>query len=143
MSTKTAVLNCEPIELGCEVCYTSTLTYDSVMYVTLSISPRTIMYLWVTDKFGNQYRDRFQTNSLGQLVINTIDFPDGMFNPDAGTFDIFLSSDIIGLNIIPFIVLGKTYSCLKLNTTCNEVPSHILQENGSYLLQENGYRILI
>ncbi len=140
---KTAVLNCEPIQLGCEVCYTNTSTYDSVMCVTLGLSPHTIMYLWVTDKFGNQYRDRFQTNTLGQLVLNTIDFPDGMFNTDAGTFDIFISSDILGVNIIPFTVLGITYTCLKFNTVCEEVPSYILQENGSYLLQENGYRILI
>lgn len=119
-----AILKCNTIELGCEICYTYTSTYDSIMYVSLNLPINTSIYAWVTDKFGNQYSYNFTTNLIGQFVLNTSDFIEGMFNPDAGTFDVFFTTDELGSDIITFTAYSKNYTCLKFNTTCEEMANY-------------------
>jgi hypothetical protein len=110
-----AVLICSPIPIGCElICWRVSQAYAPTITFYASLPASAFFYAWITDKFGNQYRWYFESTNLSEFPLDTTKFPDGMFNPDAGTFDIFFSFDINGVDIVP--ILPTT--CLKLNTTC-------------------------
>lgn len=73
-------------------------------------------YLWVTDKFGNQYSAQVTVADDGSFVIDPSQFPEGMFNEHAGAFDLFLSSDEEGSTILD--VFGD-FQCILLTLICD------------------------
>lgn len=87
------------------------------MNVLAGLIPASTPYLWVTDKFGNQYADQITINSDGSFDIDLTLYPVGMLNPSNGWFDIFITSDPVGIVIIPMIFVNE-FNCLKLNTIC-------------------------
>lgn len=93
--------------------------------------------MWVKDKFGNWYNDI--AVAYGSLLINTADFPEGMFCY-GDSFDIFLSSDIAGKNVVTFTISLTVYKCIIL--TINQ-PTYRVTEDGCNLrITEDGQNYL-
>lgn len=108
---------CSPVTLNCDVCYSLTLLFENLMPVPAGLAPASTVYLWITDKFGIQYSEAVIAASDGSFVIDASNYPESLFNPLGGTFDIFLSSDPEGQSIVP-MTFETEYNCLKLKTTC-------------------------
>lgn len=110
---------CTPLALGCDYCFTLEVPYTTIMNVLAGLTPASTYYLWVTDKFGNQYSDEITINGDGSFDIETSNYPDGMFNPSNGWFDVFISSDADGEVVVPMTFVDE-FNCLKLATYCGE-----------------------
>lgn len=87
------------------------------MNVLAGLTPASTPYLWIIDKFGNQYSDQITINGDGSFDIDLTFYPAGMFNPANGWFDIFISSDSAGSAVIP-MVFESNFNCLKIKTIC-------------------------
>ncbi len=109
---------CDYLELNCDYCFTLEKQYSATLNISAGLTPASKPYLWITDKFGNQYSGQVVVAGDGSFNIDTTVFPEGMFNPLAGWFDIFLSSDVDGTSIVPMTFGGSPYNCLKLRTYC-------------------------
>lgn len=88
------------------------------MNVVAGLAPATTPHIWITDKFGKQYKDQVTVKTDGSFDITGANFPEGMFNPSAGGFDLFVSSDANGVNIETLTISGKSYNCITFSTTC-------------------------
>lgn len=108
---------CTPIVLNCDYCFTLTVPFDPIMTIQAGLTPSSIVYLWITDKFNNQYSNQITVNLDGSFDIDTSNYPSYLFNPNAGWFDVFLSSDVDGAVIVPMVFVSE-FNCLKLNTEC-------------------------
>jgi len=108
---------CNPMALNCDYCFMLQLPYQAPINVLAGLPLASAFYLWVTDKFGNQYEDLILVNPNGSFDIDLTNYPTGMFNPLNGSFDIFITSDLEGTTIVPMI-FGASFNCLKLSTTC-------------------------
>lgn len=108
---------CSPVSLTCDVCKVLALPYNNLK-VSAGLTPASSPYLWITDKFGNQWSDQVVVAGDGSFTIDTTKYPDGIFNASAGYFDLFLSSDSTGYLIVPMTFSSVAYNCLKLSITC-------------------------
>ncbi len=111
---------CVPIALNCDYCYTLELAYETILNVAAGLTPAASLYVWVTNKFGNQYVDAITVNGDGSFNIDTSNYPAGMFNPLAGWFDVFVTSDVDGNTVVPMSFGPDEYNCLKLATFCSD-----------------------
>ncbi len=110
---------CSPtVDRGCDVCAELTLASATTMNVQAGLTPASTYFLWVIDKFKNVYHDIVVVNGDGSFDIVSANYPDQMFNENAGSFYIFLTSDIDGQNPIPMTINSVTSKCLLLNTPC-------------------------
>lgn len=105
---------CDNIEANCDECKS---VLGVVCFTTLNIktelASNASIYLWIRDKFGNLYRDSIMTEYDGAIIIISADFPKGLFQL-AQIFDLFVTSDIDGINILPMFS-NPAYNCIKLN----------------------------
>lgn len=108
---------CSPIPLSCDYCFTLEVAYSELMNVQAGLTPAAVYYLFVTDKFGNQWSDQFTVNGDGSFDIDLTNYPAGMFNPFNGWFDLFVSEDSAGEVLVPMTFVSE-YNCLKLSTYC-------------------------
>ncbi len=109
---------CTPLTLDCSICKELTKAYNTSINIAAGLTPAANLYLWVTDKFGNQYRIIVTVAGDGSFNISTSLFPAGMFNQFAGSFDLFLTSDINGTTVVDMIFTSTHYKCLKLKISC-------------------------
>ena len=105
---------CDPIPLGCDVCNELILTQGTTINVVAGLSPATMLYLWVTDKFKNQYSNPITINGDGSFDIDTTLFTSGMFNPSAGSFYLFVTSDSDGEIKVPI----NSKNCIIFSVAC-------------------------
>lgn len=108
---------CNPLALDCSICKELTKAYNTSINIAAGLTPAANLYLWITDKFGNQYRVIVTIANDGSFNILTSLFPAGMFNQYAGKFDLFLTSDINGTTVVP-MNFTTPFNCLKLKITC-------------------------
>lgn len=106
---------CTPIPKNCDTCKELTLTYDALMNVLAGLTPASTPYIWITDKFGKQFKDQVTIAGNGSFNINQANFPSGMFNPIAGSFDLFVSSDVNGVTILNVF---STFKCIIFSISC-------------------------
>lgn len=108
---------CSPVALNCDTCIGLTLQYAASMKVSAGLTPATTPYLWITDKFGKQYKNQVTIAGDGSFNIVLINYPTGLFQ-SIGYFDLFLSSDSSGSVIIPIPISIVPYNCIKLLISC-------------------------
>ena len=102
------------IPMDCNICYETTITEpcaNNTINFQLNLTPGNQYYLWVIDKFKNVWRDQITVQSDGSINITISDYPNGLFNKNAGIFKIFLSTDLSGLNVVNFTINSVSYSC--------------------------------
>jgi hypothetical protein len=109
---------CVPIKGDCSYCYTTGLHSGTTINVAAGLSPAASLFIFITDKFGNQYSDSITVNGNGSFDIVSADFPTGMFNTQAGSFDLFVTSDPYGTNVVQMKFLVSFWNCLIFNIIC-------------------------
>lgn len=101
----------------CESCYLYTLNLSDLI-ISSGIAANTTYYVWIIDKFGNIFRDQYNTDNNGNFILDEKNYPDNMFNKFSGNFRMFISSDIDGNNIIPMTWYFQNFNCVILNFVC-------------------------
>lgn len=136
----------ENIDVNCDECYEVSRADSSLNFI-YGLTPSTQYYLWVIDKFRNVYRNLFTSGVDGSFDIDLADYPSGMFNQYAGDFEVFISTDVDGSNIVAMTVYATPYNCLILSITsstevsCTPVPrnscdpAYITDSDGSTIVE--------
>lgn len=132
---------CDTVRLSCDYCFSIETECGSGINVQAGLTPVSTPYLWITDKFNNQYRDQVTINGDGSFNIDLSNYPMGLFNPASGWFDLFLSSDIDGQILVPFN-FGSSYNCVKLRIPPVAATEFLLQDDENYILQDDGFKII-
>jgi hypothetical protein len=96
-------------------------------------------YIWITDKNNNTFWNTLTGNADGSFTINQASFPTGMFTPQFGPIDIFLSTDSQGTQVQSLTINAVIYNCIILSvsepvyltTGCN-----LLSTNNQILINE-------
>ena len=110
---------CSPtVDRGCDVCEKLTFASATTINVLAGLTPANTYYLWVIDKFKNVYRDIVAIAGDGSFSIVISNYPDKMLNEYAGSFYLFLSSDVNGTAIIPMTFNAVSYKCLIFDIVC-------------------------
>jgi len=103
------------LPIDCDTCYETVIIepcLDATINFPLNLTPAASLYLFVIDKFRNIWCDLITVNSDGGIDIVVADYPDGLFNKNAGIFRIFLSTDITGSDVVDITIGSETYPCL-------------------------------
>ena len=130
---------CNPIELDCSVCFESKIICGETINIAAGLTPAANLFVWVTDKFNNQYRIPVTIHGDGSFDISASLLPDGMFNIFAGSFDIFISSDIDGVVVVPMVFDSKNYNCLKLKI----ILGNLQTDDGVDIQTDDGINIIV
>lgn len=105
----------EEREESCSSCYEITIEYCDEITINPGLVPMGYdpLYLQIIDKFQTR---RTQEVILGEdgFTIDTSELPDNFFNPYAGKFELYLSSDEDGLNVLPVTYGYDEYDCIIL-----------------------------
>lgn len=88
------------------------------MLVAAGLAPGSY-HLWVRDKFLHLYTYTFTVSGggSGSFVIDPDQFPEGYFNQYAGAFDVWVSTDSGGLDVVGINLQSPPCPCLTLNIT--------------------------
>lgn len=114
---------CDPVILNCDVCYEITVPINN-MNVQAALTPASTPYLWIIDKWDKKYKDKVTINNDGSFDIIISNFPEGLFNQAVTNYDIFLSSDVDGLIVIPIVFSFIGYNCIILTVDwSNDCPA--------------------
>jgi len=130
--------------VDCATCFEVSRADNDLNFI-YGLTPTTQYYLWIIDKFRNNYRELITSGADGSFDITLTDYPSGMFNKYAGDFEVFLSSDIDGLNVVNVIVATVSYPCVILSisasTEINCQPNIIDTCAPAYITDSNGITI--
>lgn len=135
---------CGCIDINCDQCFEMIVSYCPSNPINLNVgqSPGSQIYLWIIDKLNNTFFDLVTVKSDGSVDVNLNNFPKGMFTPDFGALDIFLSSDSAGKNILPMGTLypSETFNCIMLSV---DEPVFITDDSECYFLKDDNGNFLI
>lgn len=77
----------------CSTCYPlSGVACGSSLDLTAGLSPLTVYYVWVKDRFDKRYVQEVTTDGSGDLTLDLTAFPDGLFASYTGSFIITVST---------------------------------------------------
>ena len=136
---------CGCIANNCDDCFTMSIPYCPPQYITIpttNLMPYyTIYYLWIRDKFDNIWTDTVFGNADGTFDINTANFPQGMFSPEFGSIDLYLSVDDLGTIVQLLNLYGyEPYNCIILSV---DEPVYLTTDDGcTYLTDDEGNLLL-
>ncbi len=129
---------------NCDTCLEYVVPYcpPQLIYIpTTNLINLDVYKLWIKDKLGNIFTDTINTAPFGgQLRINTSSFPPGIFTPEFGALNLFLSTDDDGNDVFPLIVGGTSYNCIILSV---DEPVYLTDDTGCFLLTDDDGNILI
>lgn len=145
------------IDVNCDECYEVSRADNDLNFI-YGLTPSTQYYLWVIDKFRNVYRNLFTSGVDGSFDITLSNYPNGMFNKYAGVFELFISTDMDGADVVPLTIYATEYNCILLSITSSteiscETPNtnnclpaivndggtlHEVESNGTYTCTFNG-----
>src|ERR1035437_4888116 len=107
---------CGCLETTCDTCYNYSVSYcpltTNINIPCTNLTHNTQYYFWIRDKFGNIWYDTVLGLSDGSFNINTANFPVGMFVPQFGALDIFLTTDSLGTIAYPMYMNMQEYNCV-------------------------------
>lgn len=134
---------CFCIPTNCDECFVMSLPYcpgRNIIIPTNNLINQTTYYIFIRDKFNNLYTAPTLGQSTGVFKIDTHQFPTGMFNPQFGPIDIFLTTDPAGTIVQPMTFPIATYNCIIL--TVNE-PIYLTDDTGCIILTDDNGNALI
>lgn len=108
----------EEREESCDSCYEITVNYCDNIVINPGIAPGyDSVYLQIIDKFLIRKSQLIEIGIYG-FTIDTSVLPDDFFNPYAGKFELYLSTDVDGLIVIP-MNFDDVYNCIILTIEKN------------------------
>jgi len=110
----------EDITKNCDTCYEVSRA-DNDLTFNYGLTPSTQYYLWVMDKFRKVFKVLITSSVSGAFTIDPDNnaYINGMFNKYAGAFEVWLSTDVDGVNIVPVTLYATDYDCILLTITSN------------------------
>lgn len=111
---------CGCLNIDCSSCLNYSVGYcppSLINIPTTNLTNGATYYLWVIDKFNNNYTDVITGNSDGSFNINQSNFTTGMFANGFGKRDVFITTDANGFNVKPLNYGGVTYNCIMLSVS--------------------------
>jgi len=122
--------------MSCQTCYN--LQYGiSVSYlVPAGLAINTNYYLFVYKPNSNVFTYPITTDSNGSFTIDSTRFPSGFFNEYGGDYEIQITSDKQGQNVVNMMFSVNSYPCLLLNFFCcgdSSDPNYLLLEDDNPL----------
>jgi len=101
---------------NCDTCFEMVLgkPCNGFLFIDVNLTPTSVYYFWVIDKFKNVYREPITVLGDGSFGLNLAEYPSGFFNEYAGTFMAFLTTDLAGANKITFTITDS-YTCMIFN----------------------------
>lgn len=126
---------CGCISANCDECFELSIAYcPNQINISASLTPSASLYLWIRDKFKNLWEDQITVNADGSFDINIDNFPTGMFTPNFGAVDIFLTTDNKGADIVPMTFSAIDYNCLLLSVG---EPVYLTDDSGCNILTDD------
>jgi hypothetical protein len=105
----------EEVLINCDSCYELTIEYCDPININPGIAPGyDTIYLQIIDKFITRASQLIELGIDGSFTVDETLLPDDFFNPYAGKFELYLSTDEDGEIIIPMIFDDVTYNCIVL-----------------------------
>lgn len=134
---------CQCLYVDCSDCFDMNVSYcpSSPININAGQTPAIQIYLWVRDKFGNLYNDFVTVNGDGSVDIDLTHFPKGMFTPEFGSVDMFLTSDADGKLVLPMGTLypAETFNCIFISV---DSPVFLTDDTECFLLTDDNDNIL-
>jgi hypothetical protein len=88
---------------------------DESFVIKAGLTPATLYYWYIEDKFSNVYTGSATTDVSGFLSIPLADFPEAYFNEYAGTFILWLQTSISASSPVNLTFSGTVYECISLS----------------------------
>jgi hypothetical protein len=108
----------EEVDLNCDSCYEITKEYCEAINIDPDISPGyESLYLQIIDKFIVRRTQLVDFNEDGSFDVDFSLLPYDFFNPYAGKFELYLSTDEEGEVVIPMSFDDEFYNCIILTLT--------------------------
>ena len=103
--------------MSCNCCYKVTLLEcPENILIECGLTPNTIYYLSVTDKFTNEYVRAYQADGNGNITISASDYAQGLFMSFSGDFTIKIYASEVdvsaGENELQLSLCGNNYTCI-------------------------------
>jgi len=119
------------LPVRCEACFEQTVTTCDIVTIAAGLTASTTFELFILDQFANQYNKPVTTDGSGSFEIDFSVFPDGLFNPNGGEYEVFISAAASPVTVIPMTLSGVIFNCILLTfTTCCPPESGELVDNG-------------
>jgi hypothetical protein len=128
---------CKCLTENCDVCYNMTVAYcPQSININAGQTPSAQIFLWIRDKLSNLYRELITVNGDGSIYIPLANFPTGMFTPEFGGVNIFITSDVDGNTILPMGTLypNDTFNCILLSVNN---PDYLTTDDGCEFLTDD------
>lgn len=104
----------EERELSCDSCYEISKEYCGAININPGLVPATNYYLNIVDKFAVRHVQEIIVNGNGSFDVDTDVLPDDFFNPYAGKFELYLTTDEDGEDRVDLIFSATDYTCIIL-----------------------------
>jgi hypothetical protein len=105
------------ITLTCDTCYELENEWCAVINVNPGLTPATDYYLQIIDKFSKRRTQAVAIESDGSFTVDQSLLPNGFFNPYAGKFELYLSTNSAGTDYVDLTFSATVYSCIILTIT--------------------------
>lgn len=128
---------------NCDACFEYVIPYcpaNPINVPTENLTNNVTYYLWIRDKFDKIYSDTVLGKSNGTFDINTSNFPTGMFTPNFGDIEMFLSTDNLGKQVVSLILNGNNYNCIIQGV---DTPVYLTADDGCTILTDDNGNPLI
>lgn len=105
----------EEVVLNCDSCYELTKEYCDTINIDPGVAPGyDTFYLQIIDKFIVRRTLDIELEEDGTFDIDETLLPDDFFNPYAGKFELYISTDEDGEIILPMTFSEVQYNCIIL-----------------------------
>jgi hypothetical protein len=128
-----------PISINCGNCFNDSLEISSTGWTLYpGLTTGNTVYIWIQDKFENQYMVSQVVGAYGSIFIDVTQFPYGMFTSNSGYFVLIVTSDSLGLNVLTLTFNTQLYSCYDFNIinrkrNCPIIPSDIVVSEVTFI----------
>lgn len=111
-------------DVNCDTCYEVSRADDDLTFV-YGLTALTQYYLQIMDIDRNVFTVLFTSGADGSFTIDPTDttYPTGMFNKYAGDFEVWISNDADGTDVVAMTVYGTSYNCVLLTITSDSQTS--------------------
>jgi len=107
---------CDPHTVDCETCFLINQSECAAINIAAGLVPTTVYWLHITDKFFTKYKQQVTINGDGSFDISltTATGVIGLNTKYSGDWQLFISTDEAGTNVVPITFSGTAYNCFIL-----------------------------
>lgn len=105
---------------NCSTCYeTSFQSCYNWINLDLGLTANHSYWIWIKDKFENNYHIQVTSDGFGSFAIPLADFPEGLLTESAGFFTLSVSTSDTTNTAESFTIGYISYTCVLFNMFSN------------------------